>query len=447
MISDALKEAESICKTLFRNGFDAHIVNAPLQQRLISLGGEKAVDLACDCHYKLIAKIFPDAQPAPEDEPYVATLVHNGVLYRFYPLSDARSGHPELALLRMTPTLARAIPASERITMRLSGFGLGKASNEDDPYDGFEPMATGEVKLAGLPDNTLHHNYVLGIRAMRFAANFDLPIEENTRLAIIRAVPRILDYVPASDILDEWRRVDAEAMYRFVMHMRDLHLLPGLIPELAALASVKHHRNKRTSEEEDLLTHTINCVRHYPESGFHYDWMGTLAMLFHDVGKPFTAEYLDGEWTFYQHHRVGAAVTRKILRRLHFPAEDIDLICDLVRSHMYYYFMLTDRGIRHFMSLDNYPRLVAMARADMLARDEMPTTFNHNQKYMERANIPEQMLEPLLNGNEIMQLCHIKPGPMVGLIRDALLKAQIAGDVTDMDTAREFVQRYGSQIS
>lgn len=443
---DALKEAAMICKTMFRNGYDAHVVNAPLQQHLLSVTKGKAVDLACEAGYDVLVKIFPDARPAPAESRCTATLEQDGILYRFYPLSMEKSEHPELAQMRLTPTMAESIPPQERMRLKLTGFG-GASSEPNDPYDGFEPLATGEVRLAGLPDDTLRHNYLLGVRAMRFAANFDLPIEENTRLAIIRATSRILDYVPVTDFMDEWRKVDAEAMYRFVGHMQELHLLQGLIPELAALACIRDHRNKRSSETQDLLTHTLNCVRFYPEGNFHYDWLGTIAMLFHDVGKPYTAEYIDGFWTFYQHHRVGASVTRKILRRLHFPAEDIDLICHLVRCHMYFYFMMTDRGIRRFMALDEYPRLIEMAKADMLARDEPMTSFNHNMKYLERASIPEQMLEPLLNGNEIMQECRLNPGPMVGVIRDALLKAQIAGDVTDLESAKNFVQNYAGTVA
>ena len=94
------------------------------------------------------------------------------------------------------------------------------------------------------------------------------------------------------------------------------------------------------------------------------------------------------------------------------------------------------------MSLDEYPRLIEMSRADIEARGEVYTTYNHNKKYLKRASMPEQMLEPLLNGNEIMQLTKLKPGPQVGLLRDALLQAQIAGDVTDADSARAFVQDY-----
>ena len=88
-----------------------------------------------------------------------------------------------------------------------------------------------------------------------------------------------------------------------------------------------------------------------------------------------------------------------------------------------------------------------MARADVEARDGNFTAFNHNMKYLERAETPEQMLEPLLNGNEIMNETRLAPGPLVGVIRDALLQAQIAGEVTDNDSAVRFVRAYARRVS
>jgi poly(A) polymerase len=63
-------------------------------------------------------------------------------------------------------------------------------------------------------------------------------------------------------------------------------------------------------------------------------------------------------------------------------------------------------------------------------------------KMLDRADIDEDMLEPLLNGQKIMELAKIHPGPMVGLIRDALLQAQIAGDVNNVEEAKQFVVDY-----
>ena len=434
----ALKDAITICKTLLRNGYDAHVINAPLQEHLLETAKQPTVDIACEPDLDTLIKLFPKAVPQ-HDKRALATLEENGFIFCFYPLEVAAAGHPELSLLRITPTMMDRMPHEEQLKLRITGFGSPETTQ--DAYDGFEDVKGGAIQLAGLPDETLRHNYLLAVRALRFAANFDLPIEPNTWLAIVRASGRVLDYVPATDIMDEWRKVAAESMYRFVRLLFDSHILQGLIPEVASLSCLTQMRNKE-GDTENVFEHTLECMKHYPEEDFHYDWLGTMAMLFHDVGKLYTGEYFDGIWTYYQHHRVGAKVTRKILRRLHFAQEDIDLLCHLVRHHMRFHFMMTDRGIRRFKALDDYPRLIAMARADLKARDGILTSFNHNMKYLDRAETPEQMLEPLLNGNEIMSETKLSPGPLVGIIRDALLQAQIAGEVTDVESAVAFVRDY-----
>ncbi|MDR3357603.1 MAG: HD domain-containing protein [Desulfovibrio sp.] len=436
----AIREAVGLCKTLLRNGYDAYVINAPLQQHLLKKSQRPAVDIACEPDVPLL-KLFPNAYTEPEKR-ILAKLEENGVLFRFYPVEIAGGAHPELSLLRVTPSMAQLMDPQTRLQLRLTGFGSPAPSG--DAYDGFKDFKSGFICLAGLPDETLRHNYLLAIRALRFVANYDIPVEPNTWLAIVRASGRVLDYVALTDIMDEWRKVAAESLYRFVRLLYDAHILQGLIPEVAALSCIRQQRNEEGGEES-VFEHTLACVKHYPEEGFHYDWLGTMAMLFHDVGKLYTGEFFDGQRTFYQHHRVGAKVTRKILRRLHFNTEDIDLLCHLVSNHMRFHFMLTDRGIRRFKSLDEYPRLIAMTRADLRARDGSYTSFNHNMKYLDRAETPEQMLEPLLNGNEIMTETRLAQGPRVGIIRGALLRAQIAGDVTDRQSAIDFVKAYAKK--
>ena len=437
-MTNPIKEAIGICKILLRHGYDAHVINAPLQEQLLRDSKKPVVDIACEPDTDTLAKLIPGVQPTPGMRSE-ATLAEKDITFNFFRLEMEDSGHPELSLMRITPRMVDALPQARRLELRLSGFGMPPETG--DAYEGFEQVQDGELRLAGLPDETLRHNYLLAIRALRFAANFDLPVEQNTWLAIVRSSTRVLDYVPIVDVMNEWRKVAAESLWKFVQLLYDAHILHGLIPEVAALSRVKQHRND-SGEVETVFEHTIKAMQHYPDQGFNHDWLGTMAMMFHDVGKLYTGEYFNGDWTFYQHHRAGAKVTRKILRRLHFLPEDVDLLCHLVRYHMRFHFMLTDRGIRRFKALEEYPRLIAMTRADIEARAGSYTSFNHNNKYLDRAETPEQMLEPLLNGNQIMEHTKLPPGPMVGTLRDALLQAQIAGEVSNIDEAVEFVRTY-----
>ncbi|MDR1490187.1 MAG: HD domain-containing protein [Desulfovibrio sp.] len=439
MPQPSFKEAVTICKSVMRNGFDAHIVNTPLQHNLIEKLGERAVDIATDAPAEELKKIFPNfnRESASPPDALLGLLEENDYTYRFYLMNIAEATRPESSLTRLTPTLIEGMRKLGPVPRCLiSGMSTLSA---DESENAFEDFSGGRIRLKGLPDQTLNTDYLLGIRAFRYAANHDLPIDPNTWMSIVRSAQRILNYVPARSIMEEWRKVEAPNMWKFLRMLFDSQIMNGLLPEISALSHVRQTRND-SGAEENVLDHSIECVRRYPEGEFHYDWYGTFAMLFHDVGKLYTAEFYNGRWNFYEHHRVGAEVARKLLRRLNVLPEDIDLICHLVRNHMRFKFMLTDKGIRRFKAQGETQRLIAMSRADIRAREDNYTAFNHNNKYLERAETPEQMLEPLLNGNEIMEYIGLKPGPEVGHIRNALLTAQVAGEVTGREEAVAFVR-------
>jgi len=434
-MSDPYKDAISICKTIMRNGYDAYVVNARMQHLVLGDGDAIELDIATDIDFKGLDRLFSTVEHS--DAPLAFGKMREGeVLYRFYATDIEDGSHPEECVSRITPRLLKKLQEKGEIPANLACPYIPET---EDRYKGFEDLETGEIRFVGIPDDTLKRDYLRAVRAMRFAANFNLPIEHNSWMAILRGARRVLDYVSVTDIMDEWRKVEAENMADFVQLLFDSMILHGLIPEIAALSRVKQMKNEE--EEETVFAHTLEVMRHYPEE-LPFDWLGTLACLFHDVGKLYTAEFFDDRWTFYQHHRVGAKVARKILNSLRFESSDVDVVCHIARHHKRFGFMLTDRGIRRFKALDEYPRLIEIERAGVKARGGNYTEFNHNMKMMERTETPEEMLEPLLNGNEIMEFAGLQPGPAVGIIREALLKAQVAGEVSSVPDSVEFVIRY-----
>ena len=439
-MSQPFKDAISLCKTMMRNGYDAYVINARLQQMTLDdRTAHSTIDICTEMDLEELKKHFPTVQKSP-DPTAMALLKEGSTTFFIYPADAEDASHPEETVTRLTPRLLKVLEAKGEIPLSSACPWIPKVA---DSYDGFEDFSLGEVRFQGIPDQTLRRDYLLAVRALRFAANFNLPIEANTWMAIVRGARRVLDYVSVTDIMDEWRKVEAETMYKFVRLLFDSQILHGLIPELAALSRVVQIKSPEEGEET-VLDHTIEVMRRYPEE-LPYDWYGTLACFFHDVGKLYTAEYYDGQWNFLQHHRVGAKVTRKILTRLRFSQEDIDLICTLVQNHMRPHFMLTDRGARKLKALDEFPRIMEMVRADIKARGGAYREFNHNLKMLERADLPEDEIEPMLNGNAIMTATGLKPGPAVGIMREALLKAQIKGDVQSEDDAVRFVRHYAER--
>ena len=435
-----INNAKSICKTIMRNGFDAYVISAPLQQEIQESTGNKEISIACATDYDTLTKLFPNLEESNNpDELAILMDAESGYIYRFYASNINACAPPELGITRVTSKILSDLQQSNK-NVYDAVTGVAEFLESDRVF--CDPSC-GYIKLAGIPLFTLQRNYSFAIRALRMAANYELPIEPNTWVAIVQSTSKIIDYVPANVFMEEWRLVSAESMWRFIELLQESTILFGLIPELATLATLKQNISRSSLEEESIFAHTIRCMKHYPEENLHHDWIGVVATLFHQIGKNVTAEQFDGRWYFFQHHRVGASMARKILRRLNFDTEDIDIICNIVRNHVRFQSMMTDRGIRQFLELPGTQRIIELSRAIIEATTEGNyTNFNHNLKYMERGDKPLAMLEPLLNGNEIMEHTNLPPGPDIGVMREALLNAQILGKVQCSDEAIEFVKSF-----
>ena len=253
-----VKEATSLCKTILRNGYDAYIINMSLQIQLHEMTGLKELDIACEPDFETLGKLFPNLARSSEEE-VIGTLFseETGILYRFYPTDVSDASHPEMVVRRITPHMQEALRAASEekygAVMRLSSF-----LNSDKVI---EDVSCGCVRLAGIPQLTLARNYTLAIRVLRMAANYDLPVDPATWVAIVQSSGRIADYVPSSEFVKEWRQVAAENMWRFVQLLADSAILPGLIPEVAALASLHQNCGKLVDEEQSVFQHTIDCMR------------------------------------------------------------------------------------------------------------------------------------------------------------------------------------------
>ncbi len=433
-----IKEAVTICKTILRNGFDAYIINANLQEEIYNLSKELALDIACEGDFETLSKFFPTIKEDFEDGAFAKLVGEEGITIRFYGIRDDECSHPDFSFMRITPHMLRILEEKNDVLHSIiQGTILPTAQQE-----AFEDFSKGSISLKGVPIRALQRDFRLAVTALRLAANYDLPIESATWLAIIRSSHQISDYIPMTVFMEEMRLVAAENLWKFVQLLSDSFLLHAIMPEVAALQALKQQKNKNDSTEVSVFEYTILCMKHYPEGNLAHDWLGTMAMLFHAIGKLYCAERHQDRWTFYQYHRVGAQITRQILNRFNFSPEEIDTVCTLIRHHIRFFSMLTDRGIRRFLALPQSERIIEMTRAHIIASGSSYTNFNHNLKYLERADTPEAMIEPLLNGNEIMEVTKLQQGRTVGLIRDALLQAQIAGEVKTSEEAIEFVRSY-----
>ena len=110
-----------LCR-LLRNGYDAHVIKAPVQEHLLKHSKQRAVDIACEPDLETLLKLFPEAHVEP-DQRAIAQMEKDGVLFRFYAPEVEDASHPELSLLRITPTMANMMDPQERLQLRMTGFG------------------------------------------------------------------------------------------------------------------------------------------------------------------------------------------------------------------------------------------------------------------------------------------------------------------------------------
>lgn len=436
-------EAKTICKTILRNGYDAYLINTALQSEINSLLQIKEISIACDVDLETLQKLFPNLELSDEVAELGTLQGESGYTFRFYSASCSAVADPEALRIHFTHRMINQLETNDRKLFEAVAGTADFMKSEEV----FADLSGGYIKLQGIPQHTLQKNYVLAIRALRLAANYDLPIDPNTWVAIVQSASNVASYVSGHAFVEEWRLVSAESMWRFFELLKDSSILHGIIPELGALTAIKQHTNKNSDDEESVFDFTLRCLKFYPEELLHYDWVGAVAVLFHAIGKAYAAERVEGRWYFSQFHRIGEKVARKILHRLHFEADEIDTICDIISNQIRFQSMMTDRGMQKFLELPQQQRLIELARAQIKAiPNGNYTNFNHNLKFMERGTTPLSMREPLLNGNEIMEHTHLDPGPKVGRLRDALLNAQIIGEVKNTEDAIRFVKENMNKI-
>ena len=286
-----------------------------------------------------------------------------------------------------------------------------------DPFDGLGDLAAGRLRTPLDPEVSFGDDPVRMLRAARFMARFSLEPER----ALVAAVGRMhgrLSIVSSERIRDELDKImvlerPSDALW-FVVRTG---LAQEFLPELPGLALEQDpiHRHK------DVLAHTLAVVDNTSRNR-----LLRLAALFHDVGKPRTRAITDGGVTFHHHEVVGARMTRSRMEALRYPAADVDTVVRLVELHLRFHtYRLgwTDKAVRRYVRdagpyldmlneltrCDCTTRNAAKARALARRMDELETRIAELREQEEL-----DALRPDLDGNQVMQLLGLGPGPAVG---------------------------------
>ena len=297
-----------------------------------------------------------------------------------------------------------------------------------DPYGGREDLDAKVVRTVGDPNKRFEEDALRLMRAVRFAAEFGFVIEEYTEQAL-RENAGLLEMIAKERIRDEFIKIIMTAKaVEGVEELERTGLLRFIMPELRdgiGVGQNEHHIYSVWEHALKSLAYTVS--KEYPLEI-------RLAALLHDVGKPKTKMGDGKKSTFYNHELVGARMAARMLDRLHFPKHLAEGVIHLVRYHMFYYNVgeVSPAGVRRFLARvgsESIDDLIKVREADRIGSGvpkAVPYKLRHLLFMIEKVKrdpISPKMLK--INGEEIMELLSIKPGPKIGKILAVLLEEVI----------------------
>jgi poly(A) polymerase len=323
-----------------------------------------------------------------------------------------------------------------------------------DLFGGRQDLDAHVIRAVGSqPDKRFNEDPLRLLRAVRFAAQLDFTIEEETYRSIARQAST-LQKISRERIRDEMNKLllspnPAKGLNLLV----DLDLMRWIIPEILDLRGVSQQPVPRALSTKDVYSHVLRVVeRSAPRLTTRW------GALLHDIAKPRTRIVEDGKIHFFGHEDIGAIMARDILKQLHFDREFIETVSKLVRLHMRanaYAGEWTDGAVRRLMLecgealpdlLDLSQADITSYRVDKVARAEarVAELAERCQRLKEEAErVP---LKSPLNGRELMELFERGPGPWLRPLKEYLLGLVIDGVISpdDKDGAIRLAREYVS---
>lgn len=327
-----------------------------------------------------------------------------------------------------------------------------------DPYDGLAALSARRLDTPATPQESFADDPLRMMRAARFVSQLGFT-----------PAPRVVEAMTA--MAGELERITAERIQvelskllcgryprRGVELMVDTGLAATVLPEVPAmrLEIDEHHQHK------DVYQHSLVVLDQaidLEDEDNSPDLVLRLAALLHDIGKPPTRRHISGGGVSFHHHEVvGAKMVRKRLRALRYPKDVIEDVAQLVYLHLRFHGYgrgeWTDSAVRRYVT-DAGPlltRLHKLVRADCTTRNRrkaaaLQRTYDGLEERIARIAAEEDLarVRPDLDGNEIMRLLGLPPGPLVGQAWRFLKDLRLDRGPLDHDEAVAELRRWAAE--
>ncbi len=432
------KEVESIIKKLQKDGFEAYAVGGCVRDLLL---GEEPNDwdIATNAKPEQIQEIFPESvyenkfgtvaiKTRSRDKRLSIIEVTTYRIDEKY--TDKR--HPDS--VKFTGKLEEDL-ARRDFTMNAMALSSKPKTKDRKPkieiidyFNGQDDLKNKIIRAVGNPDKRFGEDALRLIRAIRFSCQFDFDIEPETFEAI-RKNAVWLQAIAKERVRDEFEKIImSRQAENGIELLKEGGLLQYVIPELEKGIGVTQNRHHIYTVYE----HSVLSLKFAAQKNFNLEVR--LAALLHDIAKPQAKRGEGADATFYNHDIVSAKFAVRILERLRFSRSIIEKVVLLIRNHMFVYDVgvVTEAAVRRLLrrvGRENMPDLINLRVADRLGSGvpkAQPYRLRHFQYMVEKVQqdpISVKMLK--VNGNDIMKILQIPPGPKIGAILDVLLAEAI----------------------
>ena len=313
-----------------------------------------------------------------------------------------------------------------------------------DPFNGIADLQDGIIATPLDPEITFSDDPLRMMRCIRFATQLNFQIEGET----FRALESMADRIK----IVSGERIEVE-LNKIMMaphpsigfeYLQRSGLLQRVLPELAALDIVEKrdgraHKNNFYHTLE-VLENVIANSQQPTTNGLWLRW----AALLHDIGKTKTKRWEPkAGWTFHNHNFIGAKMVPDIFRRLKLPmGAEMRYVQKLVDLHMRPIAIadeeVTDSAVRRLLNDagEDIDDLMTLCEADITSKNEVRKQLFLENFRMVREKLADlkekdykRLLQPVIDGNEIMELFHLQPSREVGVLKQYLKDAVLDNKV------------------
>ena len=302
-----------------------------------------------------------------------------------------------------------------------------------DPFNGLADLEDGIIATPLEPDITFSDDPLRMMRCIRFATQLNFQVEDETFVALERMADRI-KIVSGERIKDELNKIILSPVpSKGFVDLQRCGLLNIILPELAALDIVEQ---KNGRAHKNNFYHTLEVLDNVSSKSDNL-WLRWAALL-HDVGKTKSKRWDPAiGWTFHNHNIIGAKMVLQIFRRLMLPLDmKMKYVQKLVDLHMRPIVIaddvVTDSAVRRLLNDagEDIDDLMTLCEADITSKNEgRKKMFLENFRMVREklADLKEKdyvrLLQPVIDGNEIMEMFHLKPSREVGVLKQYLKDA------------------------